>query len=147
MARPGGRRIHPVSLGSSRCALGVVRFIRVAGFIGVRPCVRQIHQESFGSIACALGVVWLIRGIWVHVGASWGSFGVVGFVRVCLGSRGCTMLVVGVHWVHAGVPLWLSGSFAVVVFTPVCPWGPRVNSGSLGLLGYALVVVGFMRLV
>ena len=55
--RPGGR---PFLLGSLRCAIVVVGFIRSrrvhsgaplgsAGVAGVRPGVRRVHQRSLGS--------------------------------------------------------------------------------------------------
>ena len=58
-------RVHPGSMGSFWCALGIVEFIRgrwvacgaywgslgssgAAGFIGVRPCGSLVHQGSLG---------------------------------------------------------------------------------------------------
>ena len=64
--RSGGRRVHPGSLGSLGCALGVVGFIRgtlvhsdarwwsfgsydVAGFIGLCPGRLRVHTGLLGS--------------------------------------------------------------------------------------------------
>ena len=46
-----------VSLGSLGCALGVVGFIKVAGFMGVCPGVRWVHPLSLGSLGSAVAVV------------------------------------------------------------------------------------------
>ena len=73
--RPGGRRVHPGSLGSLTCAL------RFVGFIWRR----WLYSCALSSIVCALGVVGFIRGRWIHSGVPWGSIGssaVVGFTRV-----------------------------------------------------------------
>ena len=88
--RPGYRRVRLVSLGSFRCAL------RVVGFIRVRHWGRRAHSASLGSFWCALG--------------SLVSFEVVGFIRVCpsLGVirfiRGIGFVRVhpGAHRVHSG---------------------------------------------
>ena len=52
--RPGGRRVHPWSLGSLECALGSVGFIR---------------GRFVASLECALGAIGFIRGRWVLWGA------------------------------------------------------------------------------
>ena len=84
--RPGGRRIHPGSLG---CALVVAGFIwgrwvhwgmpwessrssGNVGFIGVRLGGRRDHPWTLG---CALGFVGFVRGRWGYWSASWGSTG------------------------------------------------------------------------
>ena len=71
-----------------------------------------------GSLGFALGVDGFIRSRWVHSGSRWGSFsssGVVVFTRVRPGGR----------WVRSR-----------------CHW---VHAPSLGSLGFALRVVGFIR--
>ena len=70
--RPGGRRVHLVSLSSLGFALGVVG-------------IRQFHWSvlwgssgtsvSLGSLGCALGVVRFVMGRWVQCGAPWVSAG------------------------------------------------------------------------
>ena len=80
-----------MSLGS----FGVVEFIRV------HPGGRWVHSGSLGSFGCSLVVVVFILGrrdrlvslgSFCVVGFVWGSFRVVGFVRVHPGGR----------WVHSG---------------------------------------------
>ena len=111
---PGGRSVHPGSLGSLGGALVVVGFIRsrwvhpgshwvsfspsgVIGFILVRPGRRCVHLGSLVSLWFALGVVGFIRSRWIDSGSPWVSsgslvivLGVVGFIRG--------------GWVHSGVP-------------------------------------------
>ena len=108
------------------------------------------------------GVVGFIRGGWVPLGAPYGSsgsFGVVGLMWVrpgglrvnswSLGSFVCALGVVGFirdRWVHWLSTPWVSsGSFGSVGFTGVRPGGRPVHSRSLGSLGCALLVVGFIR--
>ena len=86
--RLGGRRVHPLILGSSEYNLGVVGLIRgcwvnwgapcesmsssrVAEFIGVRSVGRRVHPVSQGSLRCALGVVVFFQSHWIHSGTSW----------------------------------------------------------------------------
>ena len=94
---PGGRRVHPASLGSLVCALGFAGFIKghwvnwgvpwgtsgssgvivVAGDPRVHPgslgslgCplgCRRVLPRSLGTLVCALVVVGFIRGRWVHL--------------------------------------------------------------------------------
>ena len=51
-----------------------------------RVCgVCWVNSGLLGSFGCALGVVGFIRGRWVRSGTTWwsfGSFGVVGILRV-----------------------------------------------------------------
>ena len=68
-----------------------------------------------------------VRSHWVHYGA---PFGIVEFVQY--------------HWIHWGA-LWESlGSFGVARFIGVRTGDRHVCSGSLGTLGCALGVVGFL---
>ena len=62
--RPGGRRVRSRSMGSLRCALGVVEFIR-GGWVHWGAPWRSLNsfgerlggsQGSLGSFGCALGV-------------------------------------------------------------------------------------------
>ena len=86
---PGGRRVHPGSLGSFGCTLEDVWFIRgrcihpearrrssgssrFAGFIEVRSGGRGDAPGSLRSSGCAVGVVGFMRGRWVHLGTPWG---------------------------------------------------------------------------
>ena len=92
--RPCVRWVHPVSLGSLGCALGVFGFILcevgVFGFMYGRFVHSGAHLASMFSLVRALGVIGFIQGRWVHSGAHWeslGSSGVVGFNRVHTG--GC----------------------------------------------------------
>ena len=97
--RPGIRLVHPGSLGSLGCVLGIFGFIRidwgafegssgssgVAGFIGLRPGV-------VGFIGLRPGVVGFIHGRWVQ----WG----------------CALAVarsISGRWVHCGPPRGFSG--------------------------------------
>ena len=84
--RPGGRWVHPGSIGSVGFALGVVGFIRglwvqsvahwlslgssgVVGFTRVRTGCHWVPTVSLGSLGFALSVVVFIRGHWVHLGS------------------------------------------------------------------------------
>ena len=74
------------------------------------------------------GAPWGRRGRCVHWVALWGSsgsFGVTGFIVVR--------------------PSGLSGSFRITGFIGVRPGNRWIRSGSLGSLGCALGVVGFVR--
>ena len=53
--RPGGRQVHPGSLGSLMCALGVVGFIRGRWVHWGAPWGRRIYPGSLDSMVCALG--------------------------------------------------------------------------------------------
>ena len=57
---------------------------------------RSVHSGSLGSFGCALRVVFILCS-WVRSGATWGSLGSFGFVRVQPWDR----------WVHS----CLLGSF------------------------------------
>ena len=122
--RLGDCRLYLLSLGSLRCSLGVVWFIR-----GVRgaPWGRSVPFGVVGFTPVRPGVVVFIRGVWVHASASWVSFASFGVV-------GC--------WVHPGAPWVSSESFGVV---GVRPAGQRVHSRSLGSLTCVLRVVGNIR--
>ena len=156
--RLGCRWVHPESLGSHGFALGVVGLIRgrwvhscspwgrwvypgllgsldfVVGFSRVHACVRWVHPwslcslglalvslGSLGSLGFVLGVVRFMQGRCVHSGSrsgSLGSSGVVRFTQVRAGGVGFTSVRAGGRWVHPG---------------------------SLGSVGFALGVVGFIR--
>ena len=97
------RWVHPGSLGSLRCTLGVAGFIRFRSVHSGVPSVvgfTLVHKEgllaflgSLGSLGCALG--------------SLGSSGFVAFTRVRSGGR----------WVHLGAHWWLLGTSMVVGFS------------------------------
>ena len=134
-ALPGGRRVHPCSLGSLGRALEVVGFIRVrnvhygapwgslgsfglVGFIQARHRRGRIHSGSLGSFGRAHGVVRFIR---IHSG-------LFGFIRACpgLGSLGSLRRALGVlgfllarpgdRWVYSGTPNGSSGYFGFTSF-------------------------------
>ena len=131
--RPGGPRVHPVSLGSLGCALGVGGLIGgrwvhlgapwcssgssgVAGFTGVGPGCCRIYP------GCAQGVVGFTWCRWVHWGALWvflGRSGVDEFTGVRPGD--CRM---------------------VAEFTEMRPLGRRVHQVSQDSFRCALFVVG-----
>ena len=115
--RPGGRLVHPGSLDSLWCALGVVGLTRghwvhndspwrqsgssgVAGFTGVRTGCRRFHPESLRSLGCALGA------IVVHQGS--------------LGSQRCALCSIGLSGVtgFTGVRTGPSGSSGFTVVRP-----------------------------
>ena len=125
--RPGGRLVHPGSLGSLRCALVIIGFIRV----------RLVHS---GALWAALGSC-----------GSFGSSEVVWFIRVHPAGVGF-MFVVGIvrgRWVHSSAPWGSLCSSVVVGFTRVRPVGRLVHAASLGssgvALGNAVGFVGFIR--
>ena len=116
---PGGR---PGCLGLLGCVLVVVRFIRGAGFIGVRHGNHRFHMGALHLSGCALGVVEFIRDCWVRRGAPWVSTGsslVAGYIGVRPGNgrvyqgwldrSGCALGLIGfihVRWVrHGGHPV------------------------------------------
>ena len=82
---------------------------------------RQVRQGSLGSLGCAQG-----------------SLGSLGCAQGSLGSS----VVVGFN---GGAPWRSPGPSRVDGFIVVRPWGIRVNQVSLGSLGCALCVVGFIR--
>ena len=157
---PGGL-FRSASMGSLESALGIAGFVRgryvhcvapwgssgsfgIAEFIVVRPGgrrVRLVHwvrpgsllDRSGGLTGCALRIAGFFLCRWVHWVAHWlssGLFGVTGFI----GKRpGCRRVRSGL-WIH----LVRSGSLGSLVCALEC-------SGRLGLLGYALRVVGFVR--
>ena len=111
--------------------------------------------------ALALAVFGFIRGLWVHSGSPWESFGssvVVSITRVRPGGRWIHTWTLGSLVFAMGVamlsPIRAFGyscvaGFApvrpgVVVLTRVLPGGRWVYSGSLGSLGFALRVGGFV---
>ena len=118
-------RVHPrchwVSLGSLGCALRVVGFTAVAGFIEVRPEGGRGHPGSLCSLECALVVVRFVQGYW---GEPWESSG-SSRIGVCRRGR---RFVRG-RWVHWGVPWGSSGS---VGFVRMRLWVHRVHLVSLG---------------
>ena len=123
--RPWCRRVHLVSLGSLGCAQGVVGFIQSHWYIGVQPGSRRVHPGSLGSLGCALGV---LRFILVHLSAPRGSSGLSGV----LGSSGVAVCT-GVRPERRRVQLGsLRCAQGVVVFIQVCwvflgaPWGSLV---------------------
>ena len=86
--RPRGRR---VSLGSLGCALGVVGFTAVAGYIEVRPEDGRGHSGSLRS----LGAPWASSDSSGVIAPWWSS-----------GSSGVAGLIVArpwVHWVRQGL--------------------------------------------
>ena len=97
--RPGDFGFIPVHSGATRCLLGSFGFVRLircaplgsVGSIGFVRCIRVcpvdllIRSCSFSSFGSALGVAGLIRVNSFHLGAHWGSLGLVRFVWVCPG--------------------------------------------------------------
>ena len=78
-ARPGGRRVHSVLLGSfmdARVSLDSFGFV---WFTPVRPGCRRLHSGWYGSFGCALGVAGFIRSLLVHSGEPLWSFQIVCF--------------------------------------------------------------------
>ena len=61
--RPGNRRVRSGSLGSLRCAIGVVGFVR-GWFVGL--CARRVRSVSLEYLGCAVGVVGIVWCRWVH---------------------------------------------------------------------------------
>ena len=116
---PWGRRVHPGSLDTLGCALGVVGFIR-------------------GSLRCALGFVGSSNVCLVHWGSPWGSSvssGVAWLVSVRPWSRHsvhweCALGVVLFIRVHWGAPFGSSGSSGITGFIEVRPWGRWVLLGT-----------------
>ena len=90
--RTGGRRDHPVSLGTLWCSLGLVGF---TVFIVVRPEGRSVRPWSLGSLGCALEVDGFVRCRWDHLGTPWGSSG-------SSGDPGFIGVRTGVPQVHLG---------------------------------------------
>ena len=151
------------------CVLRFVVIVRVRGLLGC-----ALGYIAIGSLGCALGVVGFVRGRWVHLGAPWGTSCSSGVAGMCswghrirlwsIGSLGCALVVVGFvldRWVHMGTPWESSGSVGVagfIGFRPRCRrvrlgslgslWsdlrGRQLRSVSLGSLGCALGVVGFV---
>ena len=75
-----------MSLGSLGCALGVVGFTTVAGFL---KCTLRMARVISGCSA-HWGEPWGLSGSFGVIGAPWGSSatsGVVGFIKVCPGGR------------------------------------------------------------
>ena len=152
----GNRWVHPVSLGSLGCALGVVCFIRGSRDHSCAP------KGSLGSLAHSLGVVGLMRDLWVHSRLPLGSLDTLGVVEftharpvligsavvvVFIGARPGgrwvhTGLLVSDGWVHSRAPCGLLGSSRVVGFAQVRPWGRCVHRGSFCSLRCG--VVGFI---
>ena len=171
---PGGRRVHPMSLGSLGSALGVVGFIRGRWvYCGALRASSRCDLEVYCSSAIAGFIVVHPGGRsvrWVAWCAYWGllgTSGVTGFMGVrpwgrlvhqgLLGSLGCVLKVVVFIWcapwvngfirvryVYWGAPLGLSGLSGIAGFIGVCTGGRRFHQGSLRSLGYALGVVGFI---
>ena len=141
--RPGGRQIHPGSLG---CSLGIVGFIRcrwvhfgssgIAGFIEMLPVNRRVHPGYLGSLVSALRVVVFIRG---HTCRPWRSPGSSGFT-------GYIWERAGGFWVPSGSPSSLGCTLGVVgiirrrLVFGVCPGSRRVRPVSLGSFRCALMV-------
>ena len=59
--RSGGRRVRSGSLRSLGCALGVVGFVWVPGFIEVRFGIYLVLLELLGSLGYPLVVVVFVR--------------------------------------------------------------------------------------
>ena len=128
------RRVRSMSLGILGCALVVVVFLGVAGFIGVRhglfgvagfvgerPMGRRICSWTLGACLVSSGSFNVTRfielrpwGLWVHSGS--------------LGSFWWTLSVANTVWVGG--------------YIGIHPGGRRDGSGSFG---FALGVIGFMR--
>ena len=69
MVRPGGRRVHPGSLGSLGRALGVVGFIRGNWVNWGAPWGSSDSSGVTGLTGVRPGCRWFIRALWVHWGA------------------------------------------------------------------------------
>ena len=83
-----------------------------------------------------------IRGRCVHCSSPWKSTG-SSRVAAFIGVR--ALGVVGFIQGHWGAHYGLSGTSGVAGFIAVRPRARRVHPGPLGSLGYALVVVEFIR--
>ena len=90
---------------------------RFAEFTGVRRMGRRDHPASLGSLGFDMVF----------------SLGVVRYIRC--------------HWVHRGAPWESFGSSGVAGFTGVRPVCRRFHPGSLGSLGCAQGIVGFIWVV
>ena len=102
---------------------------------------RRVHLASLVSLGCAVGFFRFFRGRGVLWGALWWSSG-SSRVAGCTGVRsGWFILVRGVRW---GAPLGSSGSSGVARLIGVRPVCCRVYLKSLGSVGCALGVVGFI---
>ena len=173
--RPWGCRVRSRSLGAFLCALGEVRFVGVAGFIGVspvrhrvcsgsmgfiwvRPGGRRFRSSSMGAFGCTLGDVRFVQCGLIQWGAAWwssGSLGISGFIGkrpgVRSGSLGSLLSALGDVWfvrgrrIHWVAPLWSSGSFAINWVHLDGPWGRRVRPVLQGTLGCALGVAELFR--
>ena len=131
---------HWSSFGSS----GIFGFTRACGFSPFRLWNRWVQPGSMSSLRFCLGVVGFIQGCWVHSGSLSGSLGSSGFAwftRVRPGGG----WVHTVFCVHSGSAWGSLGSSWLFGFTRARTGGRRVHPCSLGSLGYALVVVGFIR--
>ena len=126
-----GRRVRSASLGSLRCALGVVGYVRGRWVHRVALWVSSGSFGVAGFIRVRPGEVGFFRGRSVYWSAPWGSsglFGVSGYIGKRVG-------FVRSRWVHCGAP------FVVVGFGQGhwIHWGdPWVRSGSFGSLEHAL---------
>ena len=109
---------------------GSLRSSGVAGFtLGAGVFIRWVHSDS----------LW---GRWIHT-ASLGSLGFeLGVVEVV----GFTLVRPEGHWVHPGSLGSHTGApWRSLRVTRVCPGSRWGHTGSLGLLGFAMAVVGFIR--
>ena len=168
---PWGSLGYPGSLGSLGFAFGVHAFIQgcwvlsgsclgslcssgVVGFTRVRLVHSGAPRWSLGSVGFALGVVGFIR---VSLGSLRFALRIVGFTRIrswghwvdsrSLGSLGFTLWVVGFirgRWVHSGAPCGSLGSSGDVSFTQIHPSGRWLHPVLFGSLGVALEVAGFI---
>ena len=156
--RPACCWVHPGSLASLGFALSVV------GFIRGRWVRTRTHPGSLGSLEHeghwvhprSLGLHWLAQ--WVHPGSLgalrfalwWVHPGLLRSFGFTHGVVGLSWLVgvVGIirgRWVHSGAPSGSVGSSRCVEFTRVLPSGRWVHPESLGSLGLAMGVLGFIR--
>ena len=108
------------------------RILGVVVFIQVRWVSSGVPLASYGSF----GFVWFVRACPgccpVHSGSLGRTLGVVGFIRVRLGSFRSAQGVVGFIRVHSGMSWVSSGSFWFVGFVLKRPDGRRYDWGSLG---------------
>ena len=162
LSRPGDCWVHSGAPCETLCSFAFAWFIRadagcrlahsvepcdLFGFVRTRPWGLSVHFRSFGAIGRALGVVGFIRVGLVHSGAPSVSLGSYGFIRSCAGG----------YWVHSDSfarSMWVVGFIHVRMAKSGVrrgrfvhsgtPWSIWLQSGSFGLFGGTLSVIGFI---
>ena len=146
---PRGRTAHSISRGFIRTRLLVVGFIGVSvGLFGryrsrmVHSVVhsgahwcRRVHSGSLGFTLPRMCIVAFIRVVIGSNCAPWGRRGVVGFIRVPVGSLGCVM--------------GASDSLSFAWDNLCAPMGRRIHSRftweGQGVVGFIRITVGSLR--